>query len=258
MTYQAILAEKKGAVGVITMNRPDVLNAMNSQLLTELVDAVKAFESDDAVRVLVLTGAGDRAFSAGADIKEMARRSHAPEPQIGDVGRAPFTHTVAFCAKPTIGALNGLAYGGGALLASCLDIRVGSSRSRLRFLGVTAGRVNSTWSLSMQVGWPIAKELLFTGRVVDPDEALRIGLLNHLVAPEEVMPKAMAIAEQIAANDPVMVQGVKGLLIGYVGEPWQQRYENEQNAQRGKLRPPPVREAFRSFLAEKGDGQPGR
>lgn len=253
MTYQAILAEKKGAVGVITMNRPDVLNAMNSQLLTELVDAVTAFESDGAVRVLILTGAGDRAFSAGADIKEMARRSDAPEPQIGDVGRAPFTHTLAFCAKPTIGALNGLAYGGGALLASCLDIRVGSSRSRLRFLGVTAGRVNSTWSLSMQVGWPMAKELLFTGRVIEPDEALRIGLLNHLVSPEEVMPKAMVIAEQIAANDPVMVQGVKGLLIGYVGEPWQQRYENEQHAQRGKLRPPPVREAFRSFLADKGD-----
>jgi len=205
-----------------------------------------------------LTGSGDRAFSAGADIKEMASNDEtATGPQVGDVGRPPFTHTVAFCSKPTIGALNGLAYGGGALLASCLDIRVGSSRSRFRFLGVTAGRVNSTWSLSAQVGWPIAKELLFTGRVVEADEAHRIGLLNHLVPPEEVMPKAMAIAELIAANDPLMVRGIKELLIGYAGMGWEQQYQSEQDAQRTRLRPPPVREAFRSFLAEKGDLKPG-
>lgn len=254
MTHQLILAEKKGAVGVITLNRPDVLNAMNRQLIADLTNALKEYEADNAVRVLVLTGAGERAFSAGADIKEMASNDDASAgPQVGDVGRPPFTHAVAFFPKPTIGALNGLAYGGGALLASCLDIRVGSSKTRFRFLGVTAGRVNSTWSLSAQVGWPVAKELLFTGRVVEADEAHRIGLLNHFVSPEEVTPKAMAIAEQIASNDPVMVRGIKDLLIGYVGMSWEQQYRAEQDAQRTRLRPPPVREAFRSFLKDRGN-----
>ena len=104
----------------------------------------------------------------------------------------------------------------------------------------------------MQVGWPKAKELLFTARVVEAEEALNIGLLNHLVPSEQLMPKAMEIANQIAENDPRMVQGIKELLIQDVGSIWHQMYKNEMEAQEGKLRPTPVLEGFKPFLDRKG------
>ena len=104
----------------------------------------------------------------------------------------------------------------------------------------------------MQIGWPKAKELLFSARVVEAEEAYRIGLLNHLVDAASLMPKAMEIARQIAANDPRMVQGIKELMIDDVGESWRWMYDHESAAQRGKLRPTPVEEGFAEFLARKG------
>ena len=104
----------------------------------------------------------------------------------------------------------------------------------------------------MQVGWPKAKELLFTARVVEAEEALAIGLLNHLVPVEQLMPKAMEIAGQIAENDPRMVQGIKELMIQDVGSTWNQMYTNEMEAQDGKLQPTPVLEGFKPFLDRKG------
>jgi len=138
------------------------------------------------------------------------------------------------------------------VLASSMDIRVGCERSRFRFLAAQYGRVNSTWSLPMQVGWPMAKELLLTARVVGAEESLRIGLLNHLVPAEELMDKAIELANLIAANDPRMVQGIKELLMDDVGERWQQMYKGEQTAQAGKLSPTPVLEGFKPFLDRKG------
>ena len=104
----------------------------------------------------------------------------------------------------------------------------------------------------MQVGWPIAKELLFSARVVGAEEAYRIGLLNHLVNSDDLMPKALEIARQIAANDPRMVQGIKALMIDDVGEGWRWMYDNEASAQKGKLKPTPVEEGFAEFIARKG------
>ena len=104
----------------------------------------------------------------------------------------------------------------------------------------------------MQVGWPIAKELLFTGREVQAEEAYRIGLLNHLVPVDEVMPKAMEIAKQIAENNDRMVQGVKELMINDIGAAWNQMFQNELDAQDGKLAPTPVLEGFKPFLDRKG------
>ena len=181
MTYEHLLLDIQDHIGVIKLNRPEVLNAMNRKLFSEIDEAVTQLENDDDVHAIIFTGAGERAFSAGADIHEMAEQAksdirHRPDPR-----RAEYSWHLATARKPTIGALNGLAYGGGAVLASSLDIRVGCERTRLRFLAVQYGRVNSTWSLPQQVGWPLAKELLFTARVVEAEEAFRIGLLNHLV-----------------------------------------------------------------------------
>ena len=138
------------------------------------------------------------------------------------------------------------------MLASSFDIRVGCERTRFRFLAVQYGRVNSTWSLPQQVGWPIAKELLFTARVVEAEEAYRIGLLNHLVPADQLMDKAMELAGLIADNDPRMVQGVKELLIDDVGEGWRRHYDMEIEAQATKLAPTPVLEGFKPFLDRKG------
>ena len=251
MDYENILVEIADGVGVITLDRPRVLNALSEALYQELDAALTAMERDDDVRAIVLTGSGNRAFSAGGDIHEMAKqaRDGVPMPNRDRERRA---WHIAECVKPTIGAINGLAYGGGAVLAASLDIRIGCENTSFRFLAASYGRVNSTWNLPMQVGWPVAKELLFTARVVEADEAYRIGLLNHLVRSDQLMDKATETARLIASNDPRMVQGVKELLLRDVGSDWEGMYRNENQARAGSLAPTPVLEGFKDFLERKG------
>ena len=252
VSYEHLLLDVADHVGVIKLNRPEVLNAMNRKLFSEIDAALTQLEEDDGVHAIIFTGAGERAFSAGADIHEMAEQARMEEPPVPDPRRPEYSWHIAASKKPTIGALNGLAYGGGAVLASSFDIRIGCERTRFRFLAVQYGRVNSTWSLPQQVGWPMAKELLFTARVVHAEEALRIGLLNHLVPSDQLMDKAMELGQLIAANDPRMVQGVKDLLIDDIGAPWRDHYDNEIEAQKVKLAPTPVLEGFKPFLDRKG------
>jgi enoyl-CoA hydratase/carnithine racemase len=182
----------------------------------------------------------------------MAALADDPDPPPPDPLRPTYQWHIATCVKPTIGAINGLAYGGGAVMASSFDIRIGCERSSFRFLAASYGRVNSTWSLPAQVTWPVAKELLFTARVVRAEEAHRIGLLNHLVPAEQLMSKSMEIASQIAANDPRMVQGIKELMISDVGLGWEQMHGSEVEALAGKLHPTTVIEGFKEFLDRKG------
>ena len=250
MSYEDIVVSKDDGVGIIRLNRPKVLNALSKRLSREVDAAINDMEADASVKAVIFTGTGERAFSAGADIHEQVRDAGNPPPP--EPHRAEYSWHVAACTKPTIGALNGLAYGGGAVMASSFDIRVGCERSRFRFLAASYGRVNATWSLPMQVGWPKAKELLFSARVMEAEEAYRIGLLNHLVSADELMPKAMEIAQQIAANDPRMVQGIKELLVDDVGEGWRWMYDHESAAQKGKLSPTPVEQGFAEFIARKG------
>ena len=254
MSYEHLLLDIKDHVGGIKLNRPEVLNAMNRKLFAEIDGAMTQLDEDDDVHAIVFTGAGERAFSAGADIHEMAAQARMDSPPPPDPRRAEYSWRIASAKKPTIGALNGLAFGGGAVLASSFDIRVGCERTRFRFLAVQYGRVNSTWSLPQQVGWPMAKELLFTARVVEAEEALRIGLLNHLVPSDQLMDKAMELAGLVAANDPRMVQGVKDLLLHNVGEGWRDHYDSELEAQSGRLSSTPVLEGFKPFLDRKGRG----
>ncbi|HEY90818.1 MAG TPA: enoyl-CoA hydratase/isomerase family protein, partial [Dehalococcoidia bacterium] len=140
MTYKTLLLEKQDGVGIITLNRPDRLNALSTILFAEFERALTQFEEDDEVKVLVVTGSGEKAFSAGADIHEMAKL---PDERLRDrdARRTDWTWHLASFKKPTIGAINGLAYGGGALMASAFDIRIGCERSKFRFLAVTYSRV---------------------------------------------------------------------------------------------------------------------
>jgi len=255
MAYEFILVEKEEGVAILTMNRPEVLNALNYQLSSELHDAVKAMNADDEIGCIVITGAGDRAFSAGGDIHEQridARERSAEEREQRSAVRGAMSYELAASPKPVIGMMNGLAYGGGAVMVSSLDMRIGCERSTFRFLAAAYGRINSTWTLPNQVGWPIAKELLFTGRIVEAEEAYRIGLLNHLVPSDQLRAKTMEIATAIAKNRHESIIGIKQLLLQDMGCDLHQMWANEKDFTSTKFRGYGVEQAFPEFLARKG------
>lgn len=251
MAYRNIHSERIAKTAVITLNRPEKLNAMSYELACELDAELTVIEKDDGVCAVVLTGAGPRAFSAGGDIHQMARSSDAELAARSEFRSQANWHIATF-AKPIIGAINGLAYGAGAQLSSMLDIRIGCEHSEFRFLAARYGRVNSSWSLPLVVGMAKAKELLYTGRVVKADEAERIGLLNQVVPSAELRSKAIEMAQLIGDNDPRMVQGIKRLLHEDVGMDWRSRYDNEQNARKSRLKSNHPREGFKDFLDRKG------
>ena len=253
MTYKHILTEIEDGVGIITLNRPDKMNAMNRKLGQELHQAVKQMDDDDAVGCIVITGAGERAFTAGGDIKEQlandAQFSDAELDAMRDMRR---NYEISASKKPTIGMMNGLAYGGGAVLASLLDMRIGCEGTKFRFLAAAYGRINSTWTLPNQVGWPMAKELLFTARIVEAEEAHRIGLLNHLVPRAQLRAKTMEIAKMIAANHRGAVVGVKALLLQQMAQGLEDQFNAEKDYTTHVLRGAKAKDAFPEFMARKG------
>src|SRR5919201_715185 len=231
MSDEHILVETVDGVAIVTLNRPAQLNAMNHRLSAELHEAVTKASADAGVGSIVITGAGNRAFSAGGDIHEQRENDRAftqAELDARNTVRSRGSYEISACPKPTIGMINGLAYGGAAVLASSLDMRVGCEHASFRFLAAAYGRINSTWTLPNQVGWPIAKELLFTGRVVEAEEAHRIGLLNHLVPCSELREKTMWLATMIAKNKRESVMGVKALLLQDLGCDLEAQWRNER------------------------------
>ena len=252
MNYEHILVDIEDGVGIVTLNRPEKLNAMNRRLGAELQDAVKQLDEDDAVGCIVLTGAG-RAFSAGGDIHEQldddARFS---DEELDRMRTRRGYLDVSISKKPVIGMMNGLAYGGAAVVASALDMRIGCEDSKFRFLAAAYGRINSTWTLPNQVGWPMAKELLFSARVVEAEEAYRIGLLNHLVPRAELRAKTMELAKTIAGNNRAAVIGIKALLLKQMTESVEQQWDEERRFTTEIMRNAKAREAFPEFIARKG------
>ncbi len=252
MSYQNVIVEQvEGGVGIVTLNRPEVLNALNYALVSELDEVLTNFENDPEIRAIVITGAGEKAFSAGADIHENAALD-VDEYEARQPIRSEFQWHLATLKKPTIGAINGLAYGGAGVLSSSLDIRIGCERSRFRFLAASYGRINCTWTLPVVVGWARAKELLFTARVVEADEALQIGLLNKIVPSAELRDAAIEMGRQIAKNTPEMVQGIKRLLHDDIGRGWREMFDSERDALSGDLQPAPITVGFADFLSRKG------
>ncbi|HSF06288.1 MAG TPA: enoyl-CoA hydratase/isomerase family protein [Methylomirabilota bacterium] len=250
-----VLVEKTQGVAILTMNRPEQLNAMSAQLSAELHDAVTRMAGDDEIGCIVITGAGDRAFSAGGDIHEQReddRKYSQAELDVRTAVRARNSYEIAACPKPTIGMMNGLAYGGAAVLASSLDMRVGCEHASFRFLAAAYGRINATWTLPNQVGWPIAKELLFSTRVVEAEEAHRIGLLNHLVPCAQLRDKTMWLATMIAKNRRESVMGVKALLLQDMGRDLAQQWTNERDYTTNVARGAKADAAFPEFIARKG------
>jgi len=208
MSYENILFDKKDGIATITFNRPKVLNALNRKTVEELESALLDVRGDTSVRVVILTGAGEKAFVAGADLGELAEQTPVGGKEFSLYGQGVF-HLLETIGKPSICAINGFALGGGCELALCCSIRMASRTARLGQpevkLGILPGYGGSQ-RLARLCGKGMAHELCLTGEMISADEALRIGLVNHVYEPAELLPAAQAMAGKIIANAPVAVK----------------------------------------------------
>jgi enoyl-CoA hydratase len=208
MAYENILYETKDGIAYITFNRPKVLNALNRQTVEELERALREAKRDESVRVLILTGAGEKSFVAGADIGELAQQTPVNGKEFSLYGQSVF-HLLETMGKPSICAINGFALGGGCELALSCTIRIASKSARLGQpevkLGILPGYGGSQ-RLARLCGKGMAHELCLTGEMISAEEALRIGLVNHIWESAELMPAAEAMAKKIIANAPLAVK----------------------------------------------------
>lgn len=207
---EKIIIQKENHIATVTINEPDKLNALNTQILNELNSAFDILAADTDVRVIIITGA-DRSFVAGANIQEMAGMNYEEAKVFGAKGAAVF-RKIETCPQPVIAAVNGFALGGGSELALACDIRIASEKAKFGQpevgLGITPG-FSGTQRLARLIGFAKAKELIFTGKVITAADALEIGLVNQVVAPESLMDEVKAMAESIAKQAPIAVQKSK-------------------------------------------------
>ena len=205
MSYETILVEQRGAVTLITLNRPKSLNALNSQVLEELITAFAAYEADPGQRCAVLTGSGEKAFAAGADIKEMADKA-ATDFYTGDFFSRWTSHLVKTTRKPWIAAVNGFALGGGCELAMMADFIIASENAKFGQpeikLGVAPG-MGGSQRLTRAVGKAKAMDMCLTSRMMDAAEAERSGLVTRVVPLADLLDEALKTAEVIAGMPPV-------------------------------------------------------
>jgi enoyl-CoA hydratase len=208
MNFENVLFEKKNSIAYVTVNRPKVLNALNMATMEDLRVAFHDIKNDASVRVVIITGAGEKAFIAGADIGELAK--HDP------VSAKAYTHRgqsvlnlIENLGKPVIACINGFALGGGCEIAMACTIRLASENAKLGQPEVKLGIIpgyGGTQRLPRLVGKGLAMQLVLTGEMISAQEAHRIGLVNEIVAAAELIPRAEAIAQKIIANAPLAVQ----------------------------------------------------
>ena len=206
-TYEFLSIEKKDQVAIVTISRPEKLNALNHALLTELDGALDGLRADASVRVLVVTGAGEKAFVAGADIGELSVLDTRGAEAASAFGSRVF-RKLESGPQTVIAAVNGFALGGGCELALACHIRYASESAKFGLpevgLGIVPG-YGGTQRLPRLVGLGVASELIATGRMIDAAEALRIGLVNRVIAPPALLEESLATAQKIAANAPLAV-----------------------------------------------------
>ncbi len=197
MAYKTIIVETRGRVGLITLNRPKALNALNDELISELNQALDRYEADEGVGAIVVTG-GERAFAAGADVKEMLEKS------FGDVIRNDFIapwERITRCRKPVIAAVAGYALGGGCELAMMCDIVIAADTAKFGQPEITVGTLpgsGGTQRLTRAVGKSKAMEMILTGRMMDAEEAERANLVSRIVPAEDVVDEAIKVADRVA------------------------------------------------------------
>lgn len=215
MVYKNLLIEITDGIALLTINRPDALNALNSEVLDELGCAFYALEYDSAVKVVILTGAGEKAFVAGADIRELSGMSSYEGHQFGRKGQHVIL-AMEKMKKPVIAAVNGFALGGGLELALGCDFIYASAKARLGFPEVTLGIMpgfGGTQNLARLIGPNKANELIFTGKIITADKAMSWGIVNELFAHEELLAKAKETAAAIAGVGSLGVAYAKDAIV---------------------------------------------
>ena len=208
MSFDNLLLERDGAVAVLSISRPRVLNALNTQTISELREAVLELKGDAAVRAVILTGAGEKAFVAGADITELANVPAAQLKEYAERGQHVFD-LIEHMGKPVLAAINGYALGGGCELAMACTLRVAADTAKLGQPEIDLGAIpgfGGTQRLMRLVGKGAALELLLTGRQITADEALRIGLVNRVVPAANLMSESKEMAQELAAKAPMAVR----------------------------------------------------
>ncbi|WP_242123884.1 enoyl-CoA hydratase [Sphingobium sp. Sx8-8] len=255
-----VLNETSDGIAILTLNRPEAMNALSLALQKEIAEAFDAIAADDAVKVVILTGAGERAFSAGLDLKEIGQFGLLTGP--GGRRRDSLAAPLARCPKPIVGAINGVAVTGGFEVALACDILIGSTNARFADtharVGVTPGSGLSQ-KLPRLIGIYRAKRLSLTGNFIDAQTALDWGLLSDVVAPQDLMPTARALAAEIASSEPEMVQRYKRLIDDGYALPFGEAMVLERaraEADSARLRPEDV-EARRAAVIARGREQQG-
>jgi len=219
MAYQNILVDRKGTIEYITINRPEKLNALNRATIEELSNAFKAANSDKEVRVIILTGSGEKAFVAGADISEFAHFSPEEGKNLAAVGQETLFNVVENMTKPVIAAVNGFALGGGLELAMSCHIRIASENAKMGLPEVSLGVIpgyGGTQRLPRLIGKGRASQLIFSAEMINADTAEKWGLVNKVVPISELINEATALAEKISKNSPTAIaQAILAVEAGF-------------------------------------------
>jgi enoyl-CoA hydratase len=214
MELKNVVVEKENNIAVLSINRPKALNALNYDTLTDIKTAIKALSEDNDVSIVIITGSGEKAFVAGADIKEMKDMTPLEARRFMLYGQNVF-NIIGNLPKPTIAAVNGFALGGGTELALSCDMIIASEKAKFGLPEVTLGihpGFGGTQRLPRLIGSAKAKELIFTGKMIDANDAERIGLVNKVVSPDKLLEEAKALAQDIMKNGQVAIRLVKSAI----------------------------------------------
>lgn len=208
MSYKNLLVEIKNTIALVTLNRPDKLNALNKETLEELDHVFQQFKTDEKVDCVIITGAGEKAFVAGADIKELNQQTGISGEEFAQFGQRVFNQ-IENLGKPVIAAVNGFALGGGCELSMACHIRLASDKAKFGQPEVNLGVIpgyGGTQRLSKLINSGRAMEYILTGDMIDANDAFRLGLVNHVYTADELLPKAFEMAEKIASKGQLSVR----------------------------------------------------
>jgi enoyl-CoA hydratase len=214
MEFKYILYEKTEAIATITLNRPEALNALSKEVITEILQALEDIEKDENTRVVILTGAGDKAFSAGADIKTMQGMNALKARELSTMG-GKLCYALENLEKPIIAAINGYALGGGLEIAMACDIRIATENARMGQTEINIGLIpgwGGTQRLTRLIGKTKAKELVFTGKMIDAKTAEQLGLINMAVPADKFKETVRQFATELAQKAPVAIKVIKALI----------------------------------------------
>ncbi len=254
MAYTFLRYEKKENFATLTIARPEVLNALSAALLGELGQVIGEVGRDDSVRVLIITGQGEKAFVAGADIKELEALSSVTEAQVYIRRGQVLFDCIENLGKPVIAAVNGFALGGGCELAMACSIRIASEKARFGQPEITLGIMpayGGTQRLPRLVGKGRALELLVTGKMIDAQEALRIGLVNAVVPPDALLSTAEGLARTIASQSPIAIRLILDAVNKGIGMTLEDGLLLESYIGAQSMLTPDAKKGLRAFLEKK-------